>query len=136
MPFRFKGVDWWTPREWLPAPEDSKCVVCGSSFSVAMHPDKLTILCEFHSQCTDLGIDTIIASKNSGDRISLEVWNTLRLNSYDRDSLIPYMSDAVLFESVENALKNCRLFARPATTYDEAIQLYAREMMSRMLRNS
>jgi hypothetical protein len=131
MAFKFPVRDWWTPLGWKAAPEGSQCCICDAVFGVAEAPFK-EFLCEFHSKCTLTGITTILYSKRHNRKIPLEQWMDLSLNSYDRDSLIQYQSNEVLVYNVELCLKNTQRFDPPASTYDEAIQLYAREMSKRL----
>lgn len=59
-------------------------------------------------------------------------WKTLRLNSWERDALIPAMSDELLCAQTEYTIGNCVQFPRPAITYDNALQLYARGVVRRL----
>lgn len=129
----FKASDWWSAKGWLPAPalENERCAVCGSTFGLAMHPQELFIACELHSNCSIHGVRLIQEYRGTGAKISMELWKITRLNSWDRDAIIPHMSDEVLASCVDQTLCNCRRFDSPASTYDDALQLYAKELNER-----
>ena len=130
----FKSRDWWTERGWTATGD--LCGICGSSFGVAYDPangDPQLPLCHFHSNLSETGIAEFMFHKSADRRITRERWEGLFLNSWDRDTLIPLMSDEVLCDVTANALKNCRRISQPASVYDEALQLYAAELIKRLL---
>jgi hypothetical protein len=130
---KFKCNDWWTELGWTPVADSVKCVVCESKFGIAKGPlTDSQPLCSFHSKCTKTGIDTILLAKRTQQKISPTVWEPLRLNSYDRDSLIQYMDNDLLISSTEYTILNCARFDPPASVYDEALQLYAAELAKRL----
>ena len=113
MAFNFKGQDWWTDRGWIPS--RGACAVCDSLWNLAADPNSepWAPLCEFHSKCQSHVIRLVCARRFGSSIASLitqKEWNKLRLNSFDRDTLVPYMSDEVLVSSTEYALKNCARF--------------------------
>lgn len=130
--FRIKGKDWYTEKELLAAPEDSHCDVCGSGYSLAINPANRQVVCELHSNCQIGVVERLIRARASGVKIEKSEWDELRLNSYDRDALIPYISDEVLIANTEYTLQNCSRISLPAGTYDEALQLYAKELIKRL----
>ena len=131
MAFKFKGKDWWTERGWHSAP-GGHCVVCGSSYNLGIHPEVPWTLCEFHSHCTMRAVELALECQRLNREISKNEWDLLSLNSYDRDTLIPYMSTEVLIANTQYTLQNCTRSGRPAGTYDEALQLYASELVKRL----
>jgi len=66
----------------------------------------------------------IIKRCGTGKRISLEEYKEMRLNSYERKYIHPYLSEEALIWNIENALKFCLLeysdWSLPAT-YDEYV---------------
>ena len=115
--------------------EGSKCVVCDSTYDLGFrHPDSLFV-CSRHSNCQDFVVRMIQRLRERNQKLSTEEWSACRLNSWDRDALIPYMDDELLVLSTRNTLSNCSPFQNPlgpASTYDEAIQMYASELASRL----
>lgn len=59
-------------------------------------------------------------------------WENLRMNSWERESIVPAMSNELLARTIRYALKNCNRRRVPASTYDEALQLYAEEAARRL----
>lgn len=56
--------------------------------------------------------------------ISLEEYKESVMNSWEREWLIPYLSDEALMYRVEYSLSNCRMQEypnRPPLTYDESV---------------
>ena len=76
----------------------------------------------------------MIGCKERHKKISKAEWGPPCLNSWDRDALIPMMDDEVLIQNVTLTLKNCRRFSPPASTYEDALQLYAAELVKRLER--
>lgn len=65
--------------------------------------------------------------------ITLEKYTEMRMNSYEREYLLPLFNEEVLMHITEYAIKNCRQFRpRIATTYDEMLQVYAAELIKRL----
>ena len=106
------------------------CAVCNSRFNIGIYGQ--FNLCQFHSLCQTSVIKLIQSMRSEGTYISKTKWDEIRLNSYDRDSLIPYMDDETLLSNVELTLRNCSRSSRPASTYEEALQLYAAELAKRL----
>lgn len=143
MAFKFPVRDWWSERGWLsvshaqerlglPISDNLSCIICDSRRGLAVHPEHYYVVCELHSHCSVQGALLISGLRVSGTKIVMEKWKSQPLNSWDRDAIIPYMDDEVLLENVRLTLANCRKFDPPASTYDEAIQLYAAELASRL----
>jgi hypothetical protein len=67
--------------------------------------------------------------------VSLEEYRALRMNSYDREALIPKLSDEALLWDIEYALENVGHQRSPPETYNEAIiGQYMPEMVKRFRR--
>ncbi len=138
MAFKFKGTGWQEGKGYTKSV--FPCEICESRYDtgqfynreMAIAGEKFPVLCEFHSNCTTTAINLVLCSKKSGNLVTKDVWDKLRLNSYDRDTLIPYMDNEVLGESIDFTLANCRRFDPPASVYDEALQLYAAEVRKRL----
>lgn len=64
--------------------------------------------------------------------VQVEEFAALRMNSWERDALIPYMSDSLLARQALYTLHNCERRRIPATTYEEALQLYVQELVVRL----
>ena len=68
--------------------------------------------------------------------ISEDERNDLVMNSYEREFILPNLSDEALFKTLEYYIQNCRALSdpsRPASTYDEAvIYRLAPELMRRL----
>jgi len=128
----FKVTDWWTELGYIPAFAEIGCSVCGSTHGIARNGEKGWAVCRQHHHCTDAGIEAIFGARIMGLEIEPAQWEALRLNSYDRDAIIPHLSTSVLLGCLEMTLKNCSRFDPPASTYDEALQLYAGEMLRRL----
>jgi len=66
--------------------------------------------------------------------IAIAEFEGLRMNSYERDAIIPAMSRELLIQQTVYTIKNCSPFShgRCAATYDEALQLFAAELAKRM----
>jgi hypothetical protein len=64
--------------------------------------------------------------------ITIPEWENLRMNSWEQEEIVPAMSDELLARVIRHTLKNCNWRRKPATTYDEALQLYAEEAARRL----
>jgi hypothetical protein len=129
------GPQWWSLMNWLQPPTDRphQCAICGSKYNLGMEPVTYKAFCEFHAHMTTLGRTVALGCLQTGHKITPEEWEPMRLNSYDRDTLIPHMSDEVLAQNLELTLKNCSpMRGAPAGTYDEALQLYGYELLKRL----
>ena len=100
-----------------------------------LRPPDLTsdhrILCYSHARCTSEAVMKIKTLRLEGRSLTCEEFHLMRLNSYDRDALIPWMDSSLLLENIELTLKNCSRISNPATTYEEALQLYVKEIVKR-----
>lgn len=69
-----------------------------------------------------------------GEKITLSQWKDMRLNSYARSFLIPFLTEEALFECCRHALSNLPPMEGPVpTTYDESIAyLYLPELIARL----
>jgi transcription initiation factor TFIIIB Brf1 subunit/transcription initiation factor TFIIB len=132
MKMAFKAIDWWSEKGLESASKGLWCAVCGSGFGIALLLSGIPV-CRLHSNCSEKALELIIALKARQKQklLTHAEWKELRLNSWDRDALIPYVSDKLLATLVEYTLGNCRSFERPASVYDEALQLYTKELNSR-----
>lgn len=138
MAFKFPVQDWWTARDWcLVLSPDAQCAVCHTTRGIAMDDttDEAYPLCELHSHCTPNAVRTIIGLRNTNAKLSMQEFEASRWNSYDRDALIPFYSDEVLVWNTEYALRNVPSFESHASTYNEALQLYAKELTKRLIPN-
>ena len=127
----FKASDWWSAKGWVPASPDRACAVCGSGYGIAFHPVESYPTCQLHSNCSVNGAKLILRLRSLNEKIGMEEWKTTRMNSWDRDAIIPYVSDEVLSFVIDFTISNCRRFPPPASTYDDALQLYAKELNER-----
>lgn len=65
--------------------------------------------------------------------ITSEEFRSLRMNSYERDAMVPALSDEALLVVTEYALGQASRIPSPATTYENAIVgLYAPELLKRL----
>jgi len=69
-----------------------------------------------------------------GTPITLAEWKDMRMNSWERDFLIPYLDDEALCWTVQHNLSNCSVRrANPCSTYEDAlVNLLAPELMKRL----
>lgn len=67
------------------------------------------------------------------ETIHLLMYTKMTMNSYEREFLIPLFDNELLQHCIDNSIKNCRQ-ARGyvATTYEEILQLYAKEAARRL----
>ena len=63
--------------------------------------------------------------------VTVAEFQEMYLNSWERDALIPAMSDGLLDEQTLYTLANCASWRQPATMYEQAIQRYAVELLKR-----
>lgn len=74
---------------------------------------------------------------NRVEQISLEEYKHMRLNSYEREHLLPLFSDEVMLFVIDLAMKNSVSVSdpgnlRPATTYEQALVFrYLPELLKR-----
>jgi hypothetical protein len=69
--------------------------------------------------------------------VTLEENESIRCNSYEREALIPVLTDEAFCKTMQYALNNCSVLVhrRPFSTYDEAvIGLHAPELLKRFQR--
>lgn len=65
--------------------------------------------------------------------IQLEEYQEMRMNSFEREYLLPFLSLEALKWSLENCLKNCSHGTSKPSTYDESLQnLYVPELLRRL----
>lgn len=82
-------------------------------------------------------IKLIIAGIKMRQRtLSIKEWRNLQnrgLNSFEREALMPLLSDEALIEDIEYCLKNCSSRSRrPCVTYDDAlVELYVPLLIER-----
>ena len=110
------------------------CDVCLNTSNLFIPPDLTSdhrILCYSHARCTSEAVMKIKTLRLEGRSLTCEEFHLMRLNSYDRDALIPWMDSSLLLENIELTLKNCSRISNPATTYEEALQLYVKEIVKR-----
>jgi hypothetical protein len=68
-----------------------------------------------------------------GKAISLEAFRGMRLNSYEREFLVPYLTDELLISQVEYYTKNSERHSR--ATYDGQLQdVLVPELLKRLKR--
>jgi len=138
MAFKLTPCDtsWANIAPFEPAPEGVCCEICGSRYDIGIGPeeDGSCTVCEFHSNM-QTKIIRLIRQLQQQTRPSLTKaeFADMRMNSYDRGALIPYMTNELLADQINLTLKNCSRIGRPPSTYDEAIQLYALAARNRML---
>ena len=108
-----------------------QCSVCPSTHDLGCTPLH-GVVCRKHANCTPEAIRLVVECREHGTRVSKDVSEAGRWNSYDRDALLPHLSDELLVEQTAYTLKNCGRLHDPATTYEEAIQLYAKELGLRL----
>ena len=68
--------------------------------------------------------------------VTHEEYSLLRINSYERERLIPVLTDDAIIEEAEHILANCFTTPRrPCSTYNEAFEaLYGPEIIRRFRR--
>lgn len=67
------------------------------------------------------------------ETIHLLMYTKMTMNSYEREFLIPLFDNEVLQHCIDNAIKNCkRSYGRVSATYEEILQLYAKEAARRL----
>jgi hypothetical protein len=110
------------------------CAVCGTRYNTKADviENELIHLCSFHILMTETALKLVLTCIRNNSRIEKVVFQAGRYNSYDRDTLLPHYSDELLIEHTEYTLNNCSLIHRPASTYEEALQLYAQELVVRL----
>lgn len=65
--------------------------------------------------------------------VTREEYEFMRMNSYEREVLVPRLSDEALIVAVEQCLKNCGRVRTPAVTYNDAmVALYGPELLRRL----
>ena len=66
--------------------------------------------------------DSILKLADRGN-ITLQEWKELRMNSWEREFLIPHLTSTALVHSCKDMLKHCTAtpFHTPASTYDESV---------------
>lgn len=84
----------------------------------------------------------VVKTRNHGDKIDREQYESLfktfnGLNSWERELLLPLMSNELFLSELEYCLKNCspnhQSESHPAATYDEAIVYrYVPELVRRL----
>ena len=128
----------WMEGNWAYTP-DTPCEICGSKYSIGYGPADEPIMglkyftCKFHSKLQP-GIVSLIRWLRSQNRMLTKAeFDVMRMNSYDRGALIPYMDNELLVEQINFTLSNCSTMSKPPCTYDEAIRLYAKAAANRLL---
>jgi hypothetical protein len=119
----------WQGSDWQPTKDP--CEVCSSTFNNGLHLKYDYVTCRHHSNCTSQVVILIRDLRKHNKKFSLKSFESMRLNSYDRDALIPFMSSELLIVQTRNTLVNCSRLDLPASTYDQALQLYAKEVVNR-----
>lgn len=133
MSFKCLRTYWQEKRGWHTSVAGSTCCVCGLR-DTGFHRDKGNLdLCETHSHMTLRTITLIVQCRTTDTKITEEVFEAGRYNSWDFDALIPYLEDRLLVKRAIFTLANCSRPHVPATTYDESIQLLAEELAKRLL---
>lgn len=75
----------------------------------------------------------------SNDTISWEQWEMMRMNSFEREALVPHMADECFIKHCEQIGAHCRPKHRsgPCITYDEkVVHLLMPEAMRRLAEGS
>lgn len=115
---------------------DTKCAVCDSTHDLGKCPEKMYIVCKQHANMQPHAVNIVAECRETNTRISKTFFDAGRWNSYDRDAMLPHFSDELLVEHTAYTLNNCSRINSPASTYDEAIQLYAKELALRLVSNA
>jgi hypothetical protein len=69
--------------------------------------------------------------------VTLDEWKALRMNSYEREALVPALGDKALCHHVESYLAQCGRTRSPPSTYEEAVVgLLAPELVKRLREKS
>lgn len=132
MAFKFPSSNWQEPSGFMRVVGESQCVCCGTSHDLGKHPEFMYIVCKKHAKCQPCAVDIVAGCRANNTRIPKDVFDAGRWNSYDRDTMLPHFCDELLVEHTALTLRNTSRFDFPASTYDEAIQLYARELAARL----
>lgn len=131
----FPGSGWQENDERYFKSKEGKCVVCQTSYDLGKHAaDSQIVVCQTHSNCQLRILQRIVRLRAENELLSKAEWEETRHNSWDRDALVPFMSDEVLVELLVHAESNCYRLRVPCSTYDEAIRLYTRELLARYQR--
>lgn len=132
MAFKFPSSNWQEPIGYGRAPEAVQCCVCGSTHDLGVNLEHFYAVCRLHSNMQPAAVSLVVKCEVEDSQISKAEFDAGRWNSYDRDAMLPHFSDELLLEHTALTLNNCSRIKSPASTYDEAIQLYAAELAKRL----
>lgn len=96
----------------------SECPVCKKKSPFTLLLDKCND-CTWRENCST----AVLEIRDSGRRISKQEWVGMRLNSWEREMLLPQIDNEAMIWEVESCLKNCAVPRRyrPAITYEEIV---------------
>lgn len=134
MAFKFPSQNWQEPAGFQRSPDSAKCCICDTTYDIGFLAGTTNAahLCHTHSKMTFPAINLIVFAKDTNSKVTFKEFMAGRWNSWDRDAVIPYMDNELLKYFTEHCLKNCSHIPVPASTYDDAIKLYAAELIKRL----